>query len=213
MNAYPARLVLQSVSDVTPKEIDYSKTDAASKGDMMPVPPGGSDDLSSVIEISQKMTAALPASPAKDAVVKAATAYGKSGERKGVNYTSGSTNEASAKDEALGTKDSPDGVLFNCTFNTDRLQGDALTRAVIHIGMHIADLRKPAPGSEEVPAFILEYDGWMVTAISAATSNQKFLTLPGAYQLWNTSWPGDQRNDMMVTALKDFLANEAALSR
>ena len=25
MNAYPARLVLQSVTDVTPKEIDYSK--------------------------------------------------------------------------------------------------------------------------------------------------------------------------------------------
>ena len=33
MNAYPARLVLQSVSDVTPKEIDYSKTDDATKGD------------------------------------------------------------------------------------------------------------------------------------------------------------------------------------
>ena len=32
MNAYPARLVLQSVSDVTPKEIDYSKTDAITKG-------------------------------------------------------------------------------------------------------------------------------------------------------------------------------------
>ncbi len=213
MNAYPARLVLQSVSDVTPKEIDYSKTDAASKGDMMPMPPGGSNDLSGVIEISQKMTAALPASPAKDALVKAATAYGKSGEHNGVNYTSGSTNEASAKDEALGTKDSPDGVLFNCTFNTDHLQGDALTKAEIHIGMHIADLRKPATGSEEIPAFILEYDGWMVTAISAATSNQKFLTLPGAYQLWNTSWPEAERSDQMKAALTDFLANEAALSR
>ena len=29
MNAYPARLVLQSVSDVTPKEIDFSKNDEA----------------------------------------------------------------------------------------------------------------------------------------------------------------------------------------
>ena len=35
MNAYPARLVLESVSDVTPKEIDYSKTDAATKGDAL----------------------------------------------------------------------------------------------------------------------------------------------------------------------------------
>jgi len=33
MNAYPARLVLQSVTDVAPKEIDYSKSDAATNGD------------------------------------------------------------------------------------------------------------------------------------------------------------------------------------
>ena len=39
MNAYPARLVLQSVSDVTPKEIDYSKTDAASKAEATQGPP------------------------------------------------------------------------------------------------------------------------------------------------------------------------------
>ena len=32
MNAYPARLVLQSVSDVTPKEIDFSKNDEETKG-------------------------------------------------------------------------------------------------------------------------------------------------------------------------------------
>jgi len=36
MNAYSARLVLQSVSDVTPKEIDYSKTLAATKEDTAP---------------------------------------------------------------------------------------------------------------------------------------------------------------------------------
>ena len=32
MNAYPARLVLESVSDVTPKEIDFSKNDDETKG-------------------------------------------------------------------------------------------------------------------------------------------------------------------------------------
>jgi hypothetical protein len=32
MNAYPARLVLESVTDVTPKEIDYSKNDDETKG-------------------------------------------------------------------------------------------------------------------------------------------------------------------------------------
>jgi len=42
MNAYPARLVLQSVSDVAPKEVDYSKTDAITKGDSALTPPPGS---------------------------------------------------------------------------------------------------------------------------------------------------------------------------
>jgi hypothetical protein len=213
MNAYPARLVLQSVSEVTPKEIDYSKTDAASKGDAMPAaPPGSSMDLNGAIEAVQKFSASLVASPAKDAMVKAAMAYGKSGEHNGVNYTTGSTSEASARNEGLGTKDSPDGVLFNCTFNSDHLQGDSLMRAVLHVGMHVADLRNPEPEGE-APAFILEYDAWTVTAIAAATSNQKYLTLPGAYQLWNTSWPEAERTDKMKTALTDFLSDESELSR
>ncbi len=213
MNAYPARLVLQSVSDVTSKEIDYSKTDALSKGDAMPAAPGSSNDLNSAIAAAQKASAALLASPTKDAIVKAAMAYGKSGEHNGVNYTTGSTNEASGKNEALGTKDSPDGVLFNCTFNSDHLQGDALTRAVVHLGMHVADLRNPAPGTAGAPAFILEYNAWMVSAITAVASGQKYLTLPGAYQLWNISWPEAERGDKMKAALKDFLSNEAMLSR
>jgi len=36
LNLYKARLVLQSVSDVTPKEIDYSKTLAVTKEDTAP---------------------------------------------------------------------------------------------------------------------------------------------------------------------------------
>ena len=146
-------------------------------------------------------------------MTRAADAYGKSGEHNGVNPSYGSTTEALAKDEELGTKDSPDGVLFNCVFNSDRLQGDALTRAVVHMGMHVADLRNPTPGSADAPPFILEYDAWMVTAITAVANNQKFLTLPGGYQIWNISWQAAERSDKMEAALKDFLGNEAALSR
>ncbi len=210
MNAYPARLVLESVADVTPKEIDYSKTDAASKGDEMPGPP---TDLTSAITAAQKTAASLPASPTKDAVTRAADAYGKSGEHNGVNTSYGSTTEALAREEEQGTKDSPDGVLFNCVFNSDRLQGDALARAVVHMGMHVADLRNPTPGSAGAPPFILEYDAWMVTAITAVANNQKFLTLPGGYQIWNGNWQEAERTEKMDTALKDFLGNEAALSR
>jgi hypothetical protein len=212
MNAYPARLVLQSVSDVSPKEIDFSKTDAAAKGDAMQSP-GSSNDLYSAVGTAQKNAAALGASPAKDEAVKATGVYGKQGEHTGVSISYGLTNEAAQGAETVGTKDSPDGVLFNCTFNSDRLQGDALTRAVVHLGQHITELRNPQQGDENAPPYVLESNAWVVTTITAVSVGQKFLTLPGAYQIWSIGWPADQRNDKMEATLKDFLSNEMLLSR
>ncbi len=212
MNAYPARLVLQSVTDVTPKEIDFSKSDAETKGDQIQ-PPAGGNDLSSAITIAQKTAASLAASPAKDQETKATDVYGKAGERTGVFASNGSTNDADIKAEELGSKDSPDGVFFNCVFNSDHLQGDALTRAVVHLGQHIVDLRTPQAGAESAPPFFLEYNAWVITTISAITGRQKFLTLPGGYVLWDAAWSEDVRNDKMETTLKDFLANRAQLSR
>jgi hypothetical protein len=60
---------------------------------------------------------------------------------------------------------------------------------------------------------MLEYNAWMVTEIAAITNNQKYLTLPGAYQVWNSNWPANERNDKIEATLKDFLSNEAMLSR
>jgi len=212
MNAYPARLVLQSVADISPKEIDYSKTDAAAKGDAMQTP-GSSNDLYSAVASAQKNAAALGASPAKDEAIKATDVFGKQGERTGVNIGYGNTNEGAQGADVLGTKDSPDGLLFNCTFNSDRLQGDALTRAVVHLGQHITELRNPLQGDENAPAYVLESNAWVVTTVAAVSVGQKYLTLPGAYQIWNVGWPADQRNDKMEAVLKDYLSNEALLSR
>jgi hypothetical protein len=212
MNAYPARLVLQSVADVTPKEIDFSKNDDASKGDTMPGQPSSGDPYAA-IATEQKLSAALEAGPAKDSATKAVGAYGKENEHNGVTIGSGTANEAAAKDEAQGTKDSPDGVLFNCTFNFDRLQGDALTRALVHMGAHISELRNPDAGNESAPAYNLESNGWVITTIMAVSSGQKFLTLPGGYLVWNSTWLAADRNDKMEATLKDFLNNGAELSR
>jgi hypothetical protein len=213
MNAYPARLVLQSVSDVTPKEIDFSKNDEETKGVPQQGAGGQESDVYSAIVAAQKAADALAAGPNKDTTVKAAGVYGKLGEHTGVFEAYGSGNEASPKDEELGSKDSPDGILFNCTFNSDHLQGNSLTRAVMHMGEHISELRSPAPGNEAAPAFILESDAWVVTTIAAVNSGQKFLTLPGAYLIWDINWPLADRTDKMAAMLKDFLANEALLSR
>ena len=210
MNAYPARLVLQSVSDVTPKEIDFSKTDAAIKSDAMQAS-GGSNDLRGAIDASQKLASTFPAGPPQEALVKAASAYGKPSEHNGVNLSTGSTNET--PDEALGTKDSPDGVLFNCIFNSERLPADALARAVFLIGSQVSELRHPKAGNEDAPAYFLENNAMVVAVVTGIYSNEKYLTLPGAYQVWNVNWPADQRNDKMQAALKDYLSNETMLSR
>jgi hypothetical protein len=212
MNSYPARLVLQSVGDVTPKEIDYSKSDAETKTDVMQAAGGGSD-LSSATAAMQKVAGNLGAGPLKDLAVKALNEYGKPGQGNGVVVGFGKTNELSPKDEGMGAQDSPNGVLFNCTFNEDRLQGDALSRAIVHMGVHISELRDPEKGNEDAPVFVLESDGWVVTTVTSLTLGQKFLTLPGGYVVWDTSWPGEQRNDKMEAVLKDFLGNEMLISR
>ena len=234
MNAYPARLVLESVSDVTPKEIDYSKNDDETKGGATGAgytdnPYGGGAgygggtmtggggsgiDVNSAIAAAQKAAGGLAPGPPKDAAIRAAAVFGKAGDHStGVFTANGPSNEASPADEQLGTKDSPDGVLFNCTINPDRVQGDSLTRTVMHMGEHISELRNPDPGNESAPPYVLESDAWVVTAVSAALSGQKFLSLPGGYVIWDSSWSTADRTDKMESVLKDFLVNEAALGR
>jgi len=235
MNVYPARLVLESVSDVTPKEIDYSKNDSETSGgataggngaDTYGAGPGcggggcagtgaGSGiDLNGAIAAAQKAANALAAGAPKDAAVRASGVYGKAGDHStGVFVANGLANEAVPQNEELGTKDSPDGVLFNCTFNPDRVQGDSLTKAVMHMGEHISELRNPASGNEAAPPYALESDGWVVTAVSAVVGGQKFLSLPGGYVIWDINWPADDRNTKMASSLKDFLVNEAMLSQ
>jgi len=100
MNAYPARLVLESVSDVTPKEIDYSKNDDQTKGGSTGAgyvdnPYGGGAgygggsmtggggsgiDLNGAIADAQKAANGLAAGPPKDAAIRAAAVYGKAGD-------------------------------------------------------------------------------------------------------------------------------------
>ena len=145
--------------------------------------------------------------------MKAVSVYGKPGQQNGVVVGFGRPNELSPKNEGMGTQDSPDGVLFNCTFNEDRLQGDSVGRALVHIGTHISELRDPAKGNEDSPAFVLESDAWVVTTVTALSMGQKFLTLAGGYVVWDMTWPADQRNDKMDSQLKDFLGNEMLLSR
>ena len=211
MNAYPARLVLQSVTDVTPKEVDYSKADDAAKGNSSQGGPAGSSaDMGRGVQMAQKLAASMAASPLKDSAVKAAAVFG---QKTGVVASSGVTNEAQAKDEALATQDSPDGALFTCTFNTDRMQGNALMHGLIHLGDHVIEMRNPELSNIDAAAYMHEANSLVVTIVAAITSGEKFLTLPGGHIVWNVNWPAAERNDQMQSAINDYLGQEMLLSR
>ncbi len=218
LNAYAARLVLQSVSDVSAKEIDFSNTDSITKTDVPAdaaagpggYPAGESDPVAQ----AHKAATALGAGGTFGAELERAVAvYGKKGEENGVTLSYGLTNEAPAKLDEQGATDSPDGVLYTCTFNKSRLEGDSLSRAVVHIGQHVADVRSPEKGGEKAVYYELEFRAWMTTVVDTVASGQKTLTLPGSYLLWNLAWPTDDRTKQVDDNLKKFLSTEELLSR
>jgi hypothetical protein len=229
LNAYPARLVLESVADVTPKEIDYSASDAVIKK-AQPNSTGESDMWRGVaadkgisegsdqaplfvdpIVTSQELVAALVPGPTADQIKVDVALLPKGKEQNGVTIGYGTIDEAAAV--AQGTADSPDGVFFVCTFNRDRLPGLALTLALLHAMQHVSDIRSPHPGSENAPPYFFEKNAWTVTAVSATAAGTKYLTLPGGYLIWNADWPDALKTVNIESALNDFLAKEDLLAK
>lgn len=227
LNAYAARLVLESVADVTPKEIDYSASDAAIK---KPQSTGAGEDAmyqgmadasgmqsaqgvrySDPIAIAQKLAASMSPSAITTQIQADVALLPKGKEQNGVTIGYGAIDEVGAS--AAGDKDAPDGVLYNCTFNRDRLLGLELTMAVMHGAQHIADLRTPQSGSETAPLFVIENNAWAVTATVAVSSGERYLTLPGGYMMWNATWPDADKLNNMESALNDFLSKQELLSK
>jgi hypothetical protein len=211
MNAYPARLVLQSVSDITSKEIDYSNADALAKGNMpTPEPPG---NLYDPLATAHSAAIAIGNSPAGIQAEKDADAFGKKGENNGVNLGFGRINEVADADGAIGATDSPDGVLYNCTFNMNRLQGLALPAAILHVGNHVSELRSPATLDQVEPPYLLEANAWAVTISAAMGMRQKFLVLPGGYVAWNWKWAQADVSSNFQSAMTSYFSDEALMNR
>lgn len=211
MNAYNARLVLQSVSDVTAKEVDYTKALAETKDDPE-TDVGTGDALADARKLADLYTKTDPSNASAIQLQRAVDAF-KDNVSNGVVIANGAGNEAAASDEAKGTKDSPDGLLFVCTFNTGRVSGDAKTRALVLAGENVANLRTPIEGTAGAPLFLTDYRALVSTTLSAIVSRQKTLTLPGGYVLWNTAWPQGDVNQKMLDAASSYLSNEEMLSK
>jgi len=213
MNAYPARLVLQSVSDVTPKEIDYSKDDALTKGITPPSDPPTSGGVFDPLTAARSTATAIGSSQVGITAQKDANVYGKKGENNGVSIGYGRMNEVSDNDGALGSADSPDGVLYNSTFNMNHLEGAALSAAILHVGQHISELRSPSTTDLVEPAILLESNAWAITISAAIYMREKFLMLPGGYVIWNWKWPQADLASNFQTALTTYFAQEGLVNR
>jgi hypothetical protein len=137
LSLYRARLVLQTVSDVTPHDVDYSAGATPARGDS---------------RRAQRATA--------DQLTRAIAAFGAEGEDNGVIVGFGMENEVPSDEMARGSSDSPDGILFNVKFDMNRLSKEALSAAMAHAGTHIADIRSGA-AAQGVSAF--EDRAWQAT--------------------------------------------------
>ncbi len=226
MNAYSARLVLQSVANIAPKEIDYSASLAFTKDDTGPiwdptavvnasptyVPRVGSPDPLTAARTLDKTFAVGTA--LGDQFSRAVNALGKEGERdSGVVIANGSGNTANAADDAKGTVDSPDGLLFICTINPNNIDSDAAARAVVFAGENIANLRTPLPDAAGVGLYYLEDRAWMTTILDVIAGRQKTLTLPGGYLIWDSTWSSADATTKAEAAVESFMGAEELLQK
>ena len=104
-------------------------------------------------------------------------------------------------------------MLFNCTFDKNRLKGVALSLAIVYAGTQIADLRSTQPVIERQDTFDLISHAWQNTAVLAIANGLKTLTLPGGYLAWNLAWAPADRDKNLNNALTAYLKNQALLGR
>lgn len=222
LNAYPARLVIQSVADVTPKELDYSAVDAAIKKAQSGGSgqadgrgargPGQGELFLDPIDTAQKLVGGMADSPIASQIKADLELLPKKKEQNGITISYGAMNEIEPQQSSAAT-DSPDGVLYNCVMNRDRLPGLAVSMAAMHLAQHVADVRTPRPGNENAPLYYLENNAWAVSATIAVSAGEKYFTLPGGYIMWNAAWPDADKLNNMVAALNDFLIKQEELTK
>jgi len=195
LNRYSARLVLQSVSEISSQEIDYAKGGVAAP-----------DDAASA---SRSFT---PGSPTADQVKRGADAFGAPGEDNGVSVGFAGANEVPKDDTAKSNAASPDGLLFHVIFDSERLKGPAMEVALSHVGTHIADIRSTATGIQNLSLYGAEFRAWQTSVLSAVAVKAKTLTLPGGYTIYSQSWSNADLGKNANSGISGFLASWANIT-
>lgn len=195
LNRYSARLVLQSVSDISSQEIDYANGAGAASND--------------AISGSLSFT---PGASAADQVKRGADAFGAPGEYNGVSVDFGGANEIPKDDRGKSNMESPDGLIFQVIFDGDRLKGPAMDIALAHVGTHIADIRGAQSGIPKLPFYGAELRAWQTAVLSAAAAKIKSLTLPGGYLIYSRSWSSSELGKSANGGISEFLLTWAKIT-
>ncbi len=205
LNRYSARLVLQSVADVEKHDIDYSKAAALPKSQDDP------DTDADYLATAQKVAKAFgPGNHFGEQIERAVTAFGAPAKENGVFVSFGIGNSVPKDEGAKASVTSSDGLKLIAVIDRDRLKGLALQEALAHTGTHIADIRE---GKAAGDFFDAESQAWQVTFFSSVAVQDKTLTLPGDYVVWNSAWPEADRPRNVSDALQAYLTEWAALAR
>ncbi len=189
LNRYRARLVLRSVSEVSPEEIDYAKARPATSGHI----PAANQSFE-------------PASPSADRVQQAVKAFGAEGEDNGVTIAFSGANEVSKDDAEKSNANSPDGLLFHVTFDAKRLKGPSMQIAMAHIGTLIADIRSTSTGIQNLSLYGAEFRAWQTSVLMAAALKVKALMLPGGYTIYSRAWSNSELGMDANASISGFLA-------
>ncbi len=205
LNRYRARLVLESVSNVTEKSNDFQPASA----ELEAVRHTLSGDP---FKIANRLPEAfLNGTAVYGQVRRAAVVYGAPGaEPSGIMVSYGPPNEDTEAEDLAAAASAPGGLLIHVTLDRARLPMDALVYAVFYAGAIAADLREPGEPSAHLQ---LEQHALETTLLAAVAGHAKNLVLPSAAVLWNDEWAPADRQRLSDVAITRFLRVWEANSR
>jgi hypothetical protein len=174
--------------------------------------PTGPDSYPDQLAALQKIVGAMVSSPIANQMQKDVSLLPNPKEHGSVVIGNGAMDEVAANEGESGAIDSPDGVIYKCTINHDKLTGIAAMVALIHIAQHISDVRSMAATGQQMQLMATENNAWVASITMAATGGVKLVTLPGGALIWNVGWPDADKSANVQSALNRYLSNEEGLN-
>ena len=212
-NAYPARLVIQSVSGVAKNAVDYTKAEAEVKpkdsGPATPAQPSYGDALEKLQSLAASMAPSDSTTQVQNDVK--VLPQGKAQNPNDAMITYGVTNEPAAR--AASSLDSPSGVIVNCAINRSKLDTLGQEMALIYAAQAFQDAVNPPPSNYTAPLYIRTNNAWAMAATVGVSAGIHGLILPGGYVMWSGKWPASDQVNNMMAGLADFLDKEELLTR